>query len=190
MSVIQYEFIKDMFLFWLHMGFKLTAIRKTESYITMCDNIIDLKFGWYHIYSMLPNVSVEVLTVASGRKVFPVKQSRDSCLSVVGWAWCFPWPKESHSHMRSGLRRGLFGSQTSLHQKNDITLPCLSVWTGAPMHRLEAKLVVDDFSASLSLTSSSTFFRSFAASVWDSSNRSPTSHEKTMRQWQKAAALT
>lgn len=47
----------------------------------------------------------------------------------------------------------------------------VSVWPGPPIHRLAAKL--EDFRASLSLTSSSTLCRSLDASDWDSSSKSP-----------------
>lgn len=50
-------------------------------------------------------------------------------------------------------------------------LLCVSLWMGPPIQRLATKL--EDFRASLSLTSSSTRCRSLDASVWDSSSKSP-----------------
>lgn len=63
-------------------------------------------------------------------------------------------------------------TQHTAPRKSQRLLPGVSVWTGVPIQAL-AKLDVEDFSASLSLTSSSTRLRSFSASDWDSSSRSP-----------------
>lgn len=59
-------------------------------------------------------------------------------------------------------------------------LLCVSVWMGPPIHRLAAKL--EDFRASLSLTSSSTRCRSRDASDCDSSSKSPASFREISSQ--------
>lgn len=72
-------------------------------------------------------------------------------------------PKKEKENISTKLNSGLSSSLSDLL--------CVSVWMGPPIHRLAAKL--EDLSASLSLTSSSTRCRSLDASDWDSSSKSP-----------------
>lgn len=62
-----------------------------------------------------------------------------------------------------------------------VNLLCVSFWMWPPVHRLPAKL--EDFRASLSLTSSSTRCRSLDASDWDSSSKSPANFRELSSHW-------